>query len=160
MKTQLEFDFSDFEKITIIDQDGDTYKVNRYGKKIKSIMFFLKCTKKKAKEVLEQLEKEYDVYSDYLDEIFLCRENQILYHFEIGGETYYKGHKYKSVNAWDFKKLIEGKKIKSEIKHRPQKELIFTLTEKQMQRSQQLWYAHSIGFNITYKDYQRFYIEI
>lgn len=151
------FDFYD-NYITLTDEDGDKFEVNQYYNKTRVIQYFLKSTKAKAEEVLKNLEKRFSVYTAFC-QIFLCNGKKIIYNFEIGGETYFNGHKYNSVNEWDFRNFIKGEKIRSERKHRI-KTITFNLTEIQLQKCQQLFYAHKIGFDITYKDYQRFYIDI
>ena len=62
--SQLEFDFSDVTEITLEDRDGDRFTFDRYADRISAVRYFLKCTKSRAAQVLEDLEKEWDVYSE------------------------------------------------------------------------------------------------
>ena len=62
--SQLEFDFTDVTEITLEDRDGDRFTFDRYADRISAIRYFLNCTKTRAAQVLEDLEKEWDVYAD------------------------------------------------------------------------------------------------
>lgn len=150
--TQLFFDFSK----TLTDADGDKVIIDTLSDTQKEIQKMLNCSKTKAFEVLADLQKKYDVFSG-LNQIVLAHENKVLYNFEKYGETVYNGHKYNATNEWDFKDFVEGKKIKAE-KKRFSRSIKLTCTEKQLKRAAQLQYAHSIGFDIGYNDYKRFYL--
>ena len=149
------FDFSEY----FLDKDGDKVKVNYLSDTIKEIESFLKCSKAKAVEVLAELKKEYDVYSNN-NQIILIQNNKVVYNFEMFGMTFYCGHKYNDCNEWDFRNFVEGKKTKIEKKQTSRRlpKITVTATEKQIKKAQQLYYAKSIGLDITYKDYQRFYL--
>lgn len=153
---QLSFFFEE-NVIILTDKDGEKIAFNRYTDKTKTIKNFLHCTNEKANEVLCELEKEYDVItcSDY--QIILSKNNLIIYNFEIGGETVYKGHKYNPVNEWDFRDFVEKGKIKKETKKR-KKDIELTLTERQLSKAKQLNYASEIGFDIGYNDYALWHI--
>lgn len=154
---QLQFDFSDTEKIELIDADGEKIIFNRYADKSKAIAYFLKCSQTDAEKVLRDLQKNYDVYSCNLYQIVLAKENKIIYNFEICGETWYKGHKYNELNEWAFRKLVDG--IKPKEKKPPKSKVItITSTERQLRKAKQLWYAKTIGFNITSKDYIKWHL--
>ena len=151
------FDFSEVTRIDLKDKDGDILSFNRYTDKAKIIAGFLKCSRTKGEEVLRELEKEYDVYTCKDYQIVLAKSERIIYNFEIGGETWYKGHKYNELNEWAFRKLIDG--IKPKEKKAPKlKKVVVTCTEKQVLKAKQLYYAKSIGFDITYKDYARWHL--
>lgn len=125
----------------------------------RTIQKMLACSLKEAKAVYDRLKTDYDVYT-YDFQVILCEKgaDKILYNFEKYGQTFWQGHKYNSVNEWDFRNFVSGGKIKTERKKRPKKALELICTEIQMKRANQLWYAHSIGFDVNYKDYQRFYL--
>ena len=151
------FDFSEVTRIDLKDKDGDILSFNRYTDKAKTIADFLKSSIKKGEEVLRELEKEYDVYTCKDYQIVLAKDNKIIYNFEIGGETYYNGHKYNELNEWAFRKLVDG--IKPKEKKPPKlKKVVVTCTERQVLKAKQLYYAKSIGFDITYKDYARWHL--
>ena len=155
-KMQLELGF-DFTK-TLFDADGDTLVVPTDFKKEITISSFLHCGKKQALKVLADLEKEYDVYCNW-GQIVLAKGDKAIYNFESFGQTWWHGHKYNIVDEWDFRNFVEGKKIKIEKRKSTRtKDIVLTVTEIQRKRAQQLWYAHTIGFDISYKDYQRFFL--
>ena len=58
--TQLLLDFSE----TLTDADGDTVVVDRLSDTERIISRLLKCSRKKSREVLEKLSKDFDVYSN------------------------------------------------------------------------------------------------
>lgn len=149
---QLEFSFSTI----LYDKDGDKWEIEPQTN-YKTIQFFTGCIKKKALETIANLQKNYDVYTIGHKQIILAQGEKIVYNFEIGGQTTYQGHKWNALGPWDFRHLIENKKVgkKKPTKIKPIK---LTVTEMQLKRAQQLYYALSIGFDITYKDYQRFYL--
>lgn len=155
--SQLEFDFSDVTEITLEDRDGDRFTFDRYADRISAIRYFLKCTKTRAAQVLEDLEKEWDVYADGMYQIVLCKGKLIAYNFEIYGQTYWHGHKYNELGEWDFRRIVDGLKPKAEKKSRLKK-IEVTCTEIQLKKARQLYYAHEIGFDVTYKDYQRWHL--
>lgn len=126
MLTQELFDFSE----TLTDADGDTVVVSLLSDTVFEITLFLKCSKKKALEVLETLQKDFDVYSNP-EQIILAKGNKIIHNFELHGETYFHGHKYNPVNEWDFKQFLQGKKTRNEKRksaERPPKPLKITCT--------------------------------
>lgn len=153
---QLSFDFAETRK-ELTDKDGDILVFNVFTDKVKTIAHFLKCSVCKAREVLAELEKEYDVYTCGTFQIVLAKDSRIIYNFEIGGETWYQTHKYNTVNEWQFRKLVEG--IKPKEKRPPkQKKITLMITERQQMKARQLFYAHSIGFDINYRDYQKWHL--
>lgn len=147
------FDFSE----TLIDADGDKVFVDIMTDPLKVIAMFLKCSKTKAREVYGLLSKEYQLYANPC-QIILAQGGKVLYNFEMYGQTYYNGHKYNEVNEWDFRNFVDGKKIRTEKKNSVPKKIKITCTEMQLKRAAQLYYAHTIGFDINYKDYARFYL--
>jgi hypothetical protein len=152
---QLTFDFNDF--VTLTDKDGDTIITERYTDNVKAVRTFLGCAKSMAEEILAQLKKDYEIYCPNECQIILCQGGHIIYNFEMYGMTYYNGHKYNSLNDWSFKKFLEGEKPK-EKKPPKIKKIMVTCTEKQIKRAHQLYYAMTLGFDITHKDYERFYL--
>ena len=154
---QQTFDFSDAILIDLVDADGDVLQMNRYADPTKAICRFLKCSQKKAQETLQELRKEYQVYSTGRFQIVLAQGEKAIYNFELCGESWYNGHKYNPFNEWAFRKLCDG--IKPKINKAPkQKQVVITATEKQIRKARQLFYARTIGFNITGKDYQRWHL--
>ena len=155
----MQLELFDFHK-KLIDADGDTVIVDTARpKKEKTIQAMLGCSVREAKAVYNRLKLEYDVYTDYFQVLLTEKNsNKILYNFEKYGQTYYHGHKYNIVNEWDFKAFINGGKVKTEKKARRKKGLELTCTEMQLKKANQLWYAYSIGFDIGYADYKRFYL--
>ena len=155
--TQLLLDFSE----TLKDADGDTVVVDRLSDTEKIISRLLKCSRKKSREVLEKLSKDFDVYSNgWTTQLILAKDGKIIHNFEAHGETRMYGHKYNPVNEWDFRDFVAGKKMRWEKRkaaERPPKPQI-TCTEIQLKRARQLYYARSAGFNIEYSDYKRFYL--
>lgn len=152
---QLTLDF--FDKVTLTDKDGDTICVEHYTDKVKAVRTFLGCTKSKAEEILALLEKDYKVYCPNECQIILAQGKTIAYNFEMYGMTFYHGHKYNTLNDWSFKKFLEGEKPKEKKPPRIKK-IMVTCTEKQIKRAHQLYYAMTLGFDITHKDYERFYL--
>ena len=155
--SQLTFDFSDTEKIELKDKDGDIIPFNRYSDKTKAICRFLKCNQETTRKVQKELEKDYQIFTCGDWQIVLADNEQIIYNFEIGGESVYLGHKYNELNEFAFRKLVEG--IKQKEKKPPKaKTVIVTATERQLRKAKQLWYAKEIGFNITSKDYMKWHL--
>lgn len=156
--TQALLDFSD----TLTDADGDTIVVDRLSDTVGIISRLLKCSGKKAREVLEKLQKDFDVYSnEWTTQLILAKNGKIIHNFEAHGETYMCGHKYNPVNEWDFRDFVAGKKMrweKRKASERPPKPIKITCTEIQLKRAKQLYFAYTIGFNISYADYKRFYL--
>lgn len=153
--TQGLLDFSD----TLIDADGDRISVDFLSDTLQIISLLLKCSRKKAREVLAKLRKDFDVYSNgFTTQLILAKNGRIIHNFELHGETYLYGHKYNPVNEWDFRNFLAGKKARREKKPAKVKELKITCTEIQLKRAKQLYYAHTIGFDIGYADYKRFYL--
>ncbi|WP_296022345.1 hypothetical protein [uncultured Treponema sp.] len=155
--TQGLLDFSD----TLTDMDGDTVVVDRLSDTVRIISLLLKCSGKKAREVLAKLRKDFDVYSNgWTTQLILAKDGRIIHNFELHGETWQYGHKYNPVNDWDFKDFIAGKKMRREkdAAQKPPKPLKITCTEIQLKRAKQLYYAYSVGFDIGYADYKRFYL--
>lgn len=105
--TQLLLDFSE----TLTDADGDTIVVDLLSDTEKIISRLLKCSRKKSREVLEKLSKDFDVYSNgWTTQLILSKDGKIIHNFEAHGETRMYGHKYNPVNEWDFRDFIAGKK--------------------------------------------------
>ena len=156
--TQLLLDFSE----TLTDADGDTVVVDRLSDTEMIISRLLKCNRKKSREVLEKLSKDFDVYSNgWTTQLILAKDGKIIHNFEAHGETRMYGHKYNPVNEWDFRDFVAGKKMRWEKRkaaEKPPKPLKITCTEIQLKRARQLYYARSAGFNIGYADYKRFYL--
>ena len=156
--TQLLLDFSE----TLKDADGDTVVVDRLSDTEEIISRLLKCSRKKSREVLEKLSKDFDVYSNgWTTQLILAKDGKIIHNFEAHGETRMYGHKYNPVNEGDFRDFVAGKKMRWEKRkaaERPPKPLKITCTEIQLKRARQLYYARSAGFNIGYADYKRFYL--
>lgn len=155
---QLLLDFSE----TLTDADGDTVVVDRLSDTERIISRLLKCSRKKSREVLEKLSKDFDVYSNgFTTQLILTKDGRIIHNFEAHGETRLYGHKYNPVNEWDFRDFLAGKKMRWEKRkatERSPKPLKITCTEIQLKRAKQLYYAFSVGFYIGYKDYKRFYL--
>ena len=156
--TQLLLDFSE----TLKDADGDTVVVDRLSDTEKIISLLLKCNRKKSREILEKLSKDFDVYSNgWTTQLILAKDGKIIHNFEAHGETRMYGHKYNPVNEWDFRDFVAGKKMRWEKRksaEKPPKPIKITCTEIQLKRARQLYYARSAGFNIGYADYKRFYL--
>ena len=156
--TQLLLDFSE----TLTDADGDTVVVDRLSDTEMIISRLLKCNRKKSREVLEKLSKNFDVYSNgWTTQLILAKDGKIIHNFEAHGETRLYGHKYNPVNEWDFRDFVAGKKMRWEKRkaaEKPPKPIKITCTEIQMKRARQLYYARSAGFNIGYADYKSFYL--
>ena len=105
--TQLLLDFSE----TLTDADGDTVVVDRLSDTERIISRLLKCSRKKSREILEKLSKDFDVYSNgWTTQLILAKDGRIIHNFEAHGETRLYGHKYNPVNEWDFRDFIAGKK--------------------------------------------------
>lgn len=156
--TQLLLDFSE----TLTDADGDTVVVARLSDTERIISRLLKCSRKKSREVLEKLSKDFEVYSNgWTTQLILAKDGRIIHNFEAYGETRMYGHKYNPVNEWDFKDFIDGKKMrwkKRKAAEKPPKPIKITCTEIQLKRAKQLYYALTVGFRIGYNDYKRFYL--
>lgn len=153
--TQGLLDFSD----TLTDADGDTIVVDRLSDTVRIISLLLKCSRKKSREVLEKLQKDFDVYSNgWTTQLILAKNGNIIHNFEAHGETSWHGHKYNPVNEWDFRNFLSGKKTRKEKLPAKVKTLKITCTEIQLKKAKQLYYAHTIGFDIGYADYKRFYL--
>lgn len=147
----------DFSKV-LTDADGDKITIDFHADVLKEIAHFLKCSKKRALQVYDVLHKDFEVYANY-GQIVLAKGDKAIYNFESFGQTWWHGHKYNIVDEWDFRNFVAGKKIKTEKRKSTRtKDIVLTVTEIQRKRAQQLWYAHTIGFDISYKDYQRFYL--
>lgn len=155
---QILLDFSE----TLTDADGDTVVVDRLSDSARIISRLLKCSGKKSREVLEKLSKDFDVYSNgFTTQLILAKNGRIIHNFEAHGETRLYGHKYNPVNEWDFRDFLVGKKMRWEKRkaaQKPPKPIKITCTEIQLKRAKQLYYARSVGFNIAYADYKRFYL--
>lgn len=155
---QILLDFSE----TLTDADGDTVVVDRLSDSARIISRLLKCNGKKSREVLEKLSKDFDVYSNgFTTQLILAKNGRIIHNFEAHGETRLYGHKYNPVNEWDFRDFLAGKKMRWEKRkaaQKPPKPIKITCTEIQLKRAKQLYYARSVGFNIAYADYKRFYL--
>lgn len=152
---QALLDFSD----TLTDADGDTIVVDRLSDTVRIISLLLKCSRKKSREVLEKLQKDFDVYSNgWTTQLILAKNGKIIHNFEAHGETSWHGHKYNPVNEWDFRNFLSGKKTRKEKLPAKVKTLKITCTEIQLKKAKQLYYAHTIGFDIGYADYKRFYL--
>lgn len=156
--TQLLLDFSEI----LTDADGDTVVVDRLSDTEKIISRLLKCSRKKSREVLEKLSKDFDVYSNgFTTQLILAKDGRIIHNFEAHGETRMHGHKYNPVNEWDFRDFVAGKKMRWEKRkaaEKPPKPIKITCTEIQLKRAKQLYYALTVGFSIGYKDCKRFYL--
>ena len=146
------FDFS----VKLTDKDGDSVTVDGLYNPLKEIERFLSCTKKEASEIFQRLKKEWDVYAAPCS-IILAKNGLIEHYFEMYGQTYWHGHKYNTVNDWDFKEFVQKNKLK-EKKSRPPKKLVLTVTEPQAKRARQIAYASMIGFDVDWHDYKRFYL--
>ena len=146
------FDFTEI----LTDKDGDTVSVDANYNPLKEIQRFMSCTKKEACIILDNLKKDYDVYAG-LCRIILTHGKTIEHDFEMYGQTYWHGHKYNTVNDWDFKEFVQKNKLK-EKKSRPPKKLVLTVTEPQAKRARQIAYASMIGFDVDWHDYKRFYL--
>ena len=156
-KMQLELGF-DFTK-TLFDADGDTLVMPTDFKKEITISSFLRCGKKQALEVLADLEKEYDVYCKW-GQIVLAKGDKCLINFEECGQSYGTEscpHKYNLLGVWEFRDFINKGKAPKQKVSKPKK-IEIVATEIQLKRAQQLWYAYKLGFDVNYKDYQRFYL--
>lgn len=155
-KMQLSFSFT--EELT--DAEGDKIIVDVCKDKIKVVAEMLNCSKTKAGETLKLLEKEYEVFCKN-NQVLLCQNKKIIYNFETYGMTFgtkNNPHKYNELNEWDFRSFLEGKKTRAEKKAPKTKKVLITCTETQIKRAEQLYFAKQIGFNVSYKDYKRFYL--
>lgn len=144
----------------LIDPDGDKIKVDKTQSTkeiIDTMSEMLGNTKKEAEETLRELQKEYSVYAKK-NQIILAKGEKVIYNFETYGQTWYNGHKYNELNEWDFRAFCEGRKIKTEKKKPKPKTIILTCTESQLKRARQLYFALQIGFNITQKDYKKYFL--
>ena len=154
---QQSFNFTDVTAIELKDSNGSVFPFNRYTSPLPAIMTMGKVSKKKATWVLEELEKEYEVYACRDNELALVKDGVMAYHFLYGGGIWWKGEYIQNLNEWDFRHLIEGQKVKN---HKAPKTKLITVTatERQIRKAKQLFYARSIGFNIRGKDYQRWHL--
>ena len=156
--TQLLLDFSE----TLTDADGDKVVVDRLSDTERIISRLLKCSRKKSREVLEKLSKDFDVYSNgWTTQLILAKDGKIIHNFEAHGETRMYGHKYNPVNEWDYRDFEAGKKMrwgKRKAAAKPPNPIKTTCTEIKINRARQYYYARSAGFNIGYADYKRFYL--
>lgn len=153
--TQGLLDFSE----TLTDAEGDRIAVDLLSDTLGIIMQLLKCGRKKSREVFDRLKKDFDVYSnEFTTQLILAKDGRIIHNFELYGETRLYGHKYNPVNEWDFRDFLSGKKTRKEKKPAKVKELKITCTEIQLKRAVQLNYARTVGFDIGYADYKRFYL--
>ena len=146
--------------IKLKDKDGDKIVVDPLRDTEAEIKEMLNCSSAEAKKTLALLEQEYQVYSKPC-QILLCKNEDVIFNFETYGMTWgteERPHKYNELNEWDFRSFIDGKKLRTEKKTPKIKKIIVTSTETQIKRAKQLYFAKTIGFNITYKDYQRFYL--
>jgi len=150
------FDFSDITKIELQSENG-VFVFNQFSNPVPAICYLGKIGKKKAEEILLELEKAYKVYSVSYFEIALVKDNQIVQHFTIGGGLWNNGEWVQILNEWDFRKLIAGQKVKTYKAPKPKK-ITVTATERQIKKAKQLFYAKSIGFEITGKDYQKWHL--
>ena len=144
----------------LIDTDGDKIKVDeaQSTKQIIGTMAeMLGTSKTKAEETLKNLQKDFEVYTK-TNQVILSQNGKVIYNFETYGQTWYNGHKYNELNEWDFRAFCEGQKVKTEKKKPKPKTLILTCTESQLKRAKQLYFASSIGFNITQKDYKKYFL--
>jgi hypothetical protein len=150
--TNMLFDFS----VKLTDKDGDSVTVDGLYNPLNEIERFLSCTKKEAVGVLDRL-KEWDVYAAPC-QIILAKNGLIAHNFEVYGQTWWHGHKYNTVNEWDFRSFVENGKTKKKTAAKPCKGILLTCTERQIRKAMQLDYARRIGFDVTRSDYQRFYL--
>ena len=144
----------------LIDADGDKIKVDEAQSTkeiIDTMSEMLGVSKTKAEVMLKNLQKDFEVYTK-TNQVILSQNGKVIYNFETYGQTWYNGHKYNELNEWDFRAFCEGRKVKTEKKKPKPKTIILTCTESQLKRAKQLYFASSIGFNIGYKDYKRFYL--
>ena len=154
---QQTFDFSEVMAVSLTDENGKTFPFNRYTSPVPAIASFLKCSNKKAEEILEALKKDYDVYACKDFEIALADGEKLILHFFYGGGIWWQGEWIQSLNEWDFIKLVYGQKVKIKKAPKPKK-ITVTATERQIKKAKQLFYAKSIGFEITGKDYQKWHL--
>ena len=78
---QALLDFSD----TLTDADGDTIVVDRLSDTVRIISLLLKCSRKKSREVLEKLQKDFDVYSNgWTTQLILAKNGKITQYFIYG----------------------------------------------------------------------------
>jgi hypothetical protein len=110
-----------------------------------------------AKSINEKLKKEWDVYAAPC-QIILSKNGLIKHNFEMYGQTWWHGHKYNTVNEWDFRSFVENGKTKIKTAAKSCKGIRLTCTERQIKKALQLDYARRIGFDVTRSDYQRFYL--
>ena len=150
---QLSFNF----ETELVDADGDIITVDETRDSLTTVSKMLGVAKGKAKEMLLNLQKDYEVYTKP-SQVILAQGGKVIYNFETYGQTWYRGHKYNELNEWDFRAFCEGRKVRTEKKKPKPKTIIVTATEQQIKRAKQLYFASSIGFNIGWKDYKRFYL--
>ena len=146
--------------IKLKDKDGDKIVVDPLRDTEAEIKGMLNCSSAEAKKTLALLEQEYQVYSKPC-QILLCKKEDVIYNFETYGMTWgteERPHKYNELNEWDFRSFVDGKKLRPEKKTPKIKKVVVTSTETQIKRAKQLYFAKTIGFDITYKDYQKYYL--
>ena len=153
---QQAFNFSDITAIELKGENG-VFMFNQFSSPVPTICYLGKVGKKKAEQILLGLEKEYKVFSVSYFEIALVKDGQITHHFTIGGGMWNNGQWVQMLNEWDFRKLIAGQKVKTYKAPKPKK-ITITATERQIKKAKQLFYAKSIGFEITVKDYQKWHL--
>lgn len=144
----------------LIDADGDKIKVDEAQSTkeiIDTMSKMLGVSKNRGRKILLELQKDYSVYAKR-NQIILARGKEVIYNFETYGMTWYNGHKYNNLNEWDFRAFCEGRKTRTEKKKPKPKAITVTATETQIKRAKQLYFALSVGFNISYKDYQKYYL--
>lgn len=141
----------------LTDSDGDTVTVDGNYDPLKEIQRFLACTKKEAQTVLQNLKADFEVFAAPC-QIILAKGGKVVHNFEMYGQTWWHGHKYNTVNEWDFRSLVENGKTKKKTAAKPCKGIKLTCTERQIKKAMQLDYARRIGFDVTRSDYQRFYL--
>lgn len=144
----------------LIDADGDKIKVDEAQSTkeiIDTMSEMLGVSKTKAEKILLELYKDFSVYARQ-NQIILAKGKEVIYNLETYGMTWYNGHKYNNLNEWDFRAFCEGRKTRTERKKPKPKAITVTATETQLKRAKQLYFALSVGFNISYKDYQKYYL--
>ena len=144
----------------LIDADGDKIKVDEAQSTkeiIDTMSEMLGVSKTGAEKILLELQKDYLVYAKR-NQIILAKGKEVIYNFETYGMTWYNWHKYNNLNEWDFRAFCEGRKTRTEKKKPKSKTITVTATETQIKRAKQLYFALSVGFNISYKDYQKYYL--
>ena len=142
--------------IKLKDKDGDRIVVDPLRDTEAEIKEMAGCSSAEAKKRLPFWNKEYQVYSKPC-QILLCKNEEVIFNFETYGMTWgteENPHKYNELNEWDFRSFGREKDPNRKESPENKKRIIVTSTETQIKRAKQLFYAKTIGFNITYKDYQ------